>query len=319
MYEFSGAKDLVDGCFRDPAVVGCIKGVLEVGVWFVPGGAAARGTELAVSGGAHLIEGEVGVEGRAVAEDLAAGCTRNSFAGSTPVLMADGTMKPIEQVKVGDKVRNAEPDNANTEIHTVTAVHITDTDRDFVDVTVATPGGPKKITSTAHHRWWDATTHTWTDATDLRPGDLLDTPGGGHVAVQTLNRYTSSFRTYNLTIDTTHTYYVLAGATPILVHNNSCPIDSVPGPEKGESFPLPKGAAGVPVDTGKGMVYDIPAGTEGLDSRVTQVRVMDPVTTGKYQYPNGYVVYMNKAGQSVNPADGKTIAKSSPYNHLALP
>ncbi|SFO06979.1 intein C-terminal splicing region/RHS repeat-associated core domain-containing protein [Amycolatopsis rubida] len=217
VYEFSGAKDLVDGCFRDPAVVGCIKGVLEVGAWFVPGGAAARGTELAVSGGAHLIEGEVGAESRAVAEDLAAGC--NSFAGSTSVLMADGTMKPIEQVKVGDKVRNAEPDNASTEIHAVTALHITDTDRDFVDVTVATPGGPKKITSTAHHRWWDATTHTWTDATNLRPGDLLDTPGNGHAAVQTLNRYTTSIRTYNLTIDTTHTYYVLAGTTPVLVHN----------------------------------------------------------------------------------------------------
>lgn len=60
VYEVSGAKDLVDGCFRDPAVVGCIKGVLEVGVVFVPGGAAVRGGELAVAGGARLIEGEVG-------------------------------------------------------------------------------------------------------------------------------------------------------------------------------------------------------------------------------------------------------------------
>ncbi|WP_409183710.1 RHS repeat-associated core domain-containing protein [Amycolatopsis sp. VS8301801F10] len=219
LYEVSGLQDVVDGCFRDPAVVGCIKGVLEVGVWFVPGGAAARGTELAVSGGAHLIEGEVGAEGRAVAEDLAASCKLNSFAGDTPVLMADGTMKPIEQVKVGDKVRNAEPDNTSTEIHTVTALHITDTDRDFVDVTIATPNGPKKITSTAHHRWWDVTTHSWTDAADLRPSDLLDTPGDGHAAVQTLSRYATSIRTYNLTVDTTHTYYVAAGATPVLVHN----------------------------------------------------------------------------------------------------
>jgi hypothetical protein len=111
---------------------------------------------------------------------------------------------------------------------------------------------------------------------------------------------------------------VIAGSTPILVHNNSCTIDSVAGPN-GETLPLPKGATGVPVDTGKGFTYDIPAGTAGLDPRVTQVRIMDPVTTGKYQYPNGYVVYMNKAGQSVNPLTGQTIAKSSPYNHLPLP
>ncbi|MFD6322039.1 hypothetical protein ACFWOL_03990 [Streptomyces sp. NPDC058442] len=68
-----------------------------------------------------------------------------------------------------------------------------------------------------------------------------------------------------------------------------------------------------------GWAYDIPAGTKGLDHRVVQVRVMDPVTTGKYQYPNGYVVYMNKAGQSVNPLTGQTVSKANPYNHIPIP
>ncbi|MEW2505946.1 Hint domain-containing protein [Amycolatopsis sp. NPDC047767] len=140
--------------------------------------------------------------------------------------MADGSKKPIEDVKVGDLVRNAQPDNSNTEINTVTALHITDTDRDFVDVTITTPAGPKKITSTARYLWYDVTTHNWTDATSLRPGDLLDTPREGHAAIQTLHRYSSSFRTYNLTIDTTHTYYVLAGTTAVLVHNATCKIDA---------------------------------------------------------------------------------------------
>ncbi|WP_457757994.1 DUF6531 domain-containing protein [Streptomyces niveiscabiei] len=97
-----------------------------------------------------------------------------------------------------------------------------------------------------------------------------------------------------------------------------CGISSVPGPA-GETLPLPKGATGTPVQTGKGWAYDIPAGTTGLDPRVTQVRVMDPVTTGKYQYPNGYVVYMNKAGQSVNPLTGQTVSKADPYNHIKIP
>ncbi|MFI6344144.1 DUF6531 domain-containing protein [Streptomyces sp. NPDC050560] len=99
---------------------------------------------------------------------------------------------------------------------------------------------------------------------------------------------------------------------------NPCRIASVTGPA-GETLPLPKGATGTPVATGKGWAYDIPSGTKGLDPRVQQVRVMDPVTTGKYQYPNGYVVYMNKAGQSVNPLTGQTVGKADPYNHIPIP
>jgi hypothetical protein len=45
---------------------------------------------------------------------------------------------------------------------------------------------------------------------------------------------------------------------------------------------------------------------------------MDPVTTGKAQYPNGYAVYMNKAGQTVNPLTGQTIGPSHPFAHIPL-
>jgi hypothetical protein len=77
---------------------------------------------------------------------------------------------------------------------------------------------------------------------------------------------------------------------------------------------VPKGAAGKPVQTGKGLEYKIPSGTPEIDPRVTHVRVMDPVTSGKYQYPNGYAVYMNKAGQTVDPLTGP----SHPFAHLPL-
>jgi hypothetical protein len=150
------------------------------------------------------------------------GCL-NSFAGDTLVLMADGTSKPIDEVRVGDEVANAEPDSDKTQRHTVTALHVTDGDRDFVDVSVGTPAGPKSITTTAHHLFWDATTHAWTNAADLKFGHKLNTPGDGHVTVLTLRRYTAAIRTYNLTIDTVHTYYVEAGTSPVLVHN--CPED----------------------------------------------------------------------------------------------
>ncbi len=48
-----------------------------------------------------------GSEGRALEEELAGACGKNSFAGNTPVLMADGTSKPIDKIKAGDKIANA--------------------------------------------------------------------------------------------------------------------------------------------------------------------------------------------------------------------
>jgi RHS repeat-associated protein len=82
---------------------------------------------------------------------------------------------------------------------------------------------------------------------------------------------------------------------------------------------VPKGATGVPVQSGKGLEYSIPRGTPELDPRVTRIRVMDPVTAGKYQYPHGYVVYMNDLGQTVNPLTGRVIPPSDPYAHIGLP
>ncbi|MFC0547873.1 RHS repeat-associated core domain-containing protein [Kutzneria chonburiensis] len=142
----------------------------------------------------------------------------NSFAADTQVLMADGSSKPIQNVKVGDKIANATPNSAAVQNHTVTGVHVTDTDTDFTSLSVATADGPKTITVTAHHLFWDGTNHSWTNASDLKPGDGLDAAGGA--TVLSVWRFISSIRTYDLTVDDLHTYYVLAGTTAVLVHND---------------------------------------------------------------------------------------------------
>lgn len=96
------------------------------------------------------------------------------------------------------------------------------------------------------------------------------------------------------------------------------PPPMIQGPG-GEVLPLvPEDAVGSVVDSGKGLMFDIPAGTEGLDPRVVGVRVMDPVDSGPYPYPNGYVVYQNAAGQAVNPVTGNTVGRSDPYWHIPL-
>jgi len=53
-------------------------------------------------------------------------------------------------------------------------------------------------------------------------GSTPTTLGNERVGVSATRRYAAENRTYNLTVDGVHTYYVLAGGTPVLVHNSSC-------------------------------------------------------------------------------------------------
>jgi hypothetical protein len=82
---------------------------------------------------------------------------------------------------------------------------------------------------------------------------------------------------------------------------------------------VPKGAVGIPTETDRGLEYKIPPGTPELSERVASIRIMDPTTTGKYPYPNGYAAYMNSTGQTINPLTGETIADADPLAHISLP
>jgi hypothetical protein len=94
----------------------------------------------------------------------------------------------------------------------------------------------------------------------------------------------------------------------------------ISGPGNVDLPGVPSGASGVPTSTGRGLAYDLPPGTAGIDPRVTQIRVMNPLTTGPHQYPNGYVAYMNEAGQTVNPLTGRTVLDNAdPFAHIELP
>jgi hypothetical protein len=84
----------------------------------------------------------------------------------------------------------------------------------------------------------------------------------------------------------------------------------------GDVVPVPKGAVGPsPVVSGRGFQFEGGSGGHGLDPRVTDVRIMNPVMDGKYRYPNGYVSYSNAFGQAVDPYTGQTVPKSSPWWH----
>ncbi|WP_405947719.1 HINT domain-containing protein [Streptomyces prunicolor] len=64
----------------------------------------------------------------------------------------------------------------------------------------------------------------------LTPGTTLLTDEGATVIVTANRAYTRHATTYNLTVDDLHTYYVLAGETPVLVHNSGDGIPQVDNP-----------------------------------------------------------------------------------------
>ncbi|NEB94075.1 polymorphic toxin-type HINT domain-containing protein [Streptomyces bauhiniae] len=63
--------------------------------------------------------------------------------------MADGTAKAIDHVKVGDTIANSVPGAKGTEAHKVTAVIVTHTDHDFVDLAIKKAGGKRSVKSGA--------------------------------------------------------------------------------------------------------------------------------------------------------------------------
>ncbi|WP_371401969.1 polymorphic toxin-type HINT domain-containing protein [Kribbella sp. NBC_00662] len=154
------------------------------------------------------------------AEAAARGCPR-SFSGETQVLMADGTTKPISRVEVGDKVLATDPTTDEQGPHEVTA--LIEHPDDLLDFEVA--GG--EVATTKDHPLWNATDRRFEQASDFDPGDQVLSADGSHRAVGGL-RPGSEHRTsaYNLTVEGVHTYYVVAGAASILVHNTNCGIPS---------------------------------------------------------------------------------------------
>ncbi|WP_199565059.1 polymorphic toxin-type HINT domain-containing protein [Spongiactinospora rosea] len=75
------------------------------------------------------------------------------------------------------------------------------------------------LVATDGHPTWVQSEHKWLKADQLKPGMWLRTSVGTYVQITTIRASTAKQRVHNFTIADTHTYYVLAGATPVLVHN----------------------------------------------------------------------------------------------------
>ncbi|MFG2552990.1 polymorphic toxin-type HINT domain-containing protein [Streptomyces sp. NPDC048581] len=142
------------------------------------------------------------------------------FLAGTDVQMADGSTEDIEDIEIGDKVLATDPKTGETGARKVTRLIVTEADKHFNELSIATEDGVKKLTATHEHPFWSPSERNWIAAGALTPGMTLRTDEGDSVVVTGNRAYDDKVRTYNLTVADLHTYYVLAGNTPVLVHNS---------------------------------------------------------------------------------------------------
>ncbi|MCE7001170.1 hypothetical protein LZG04_41080 [Saccharothrix sp. S26] len=162
--------------------------------------------------------------------------------------------------------------------------------------------GPETIRTTAYHPFYDVGSHDWVQAGKLQPGTELSTPGGGHAEVVAGRYYEAELRTYNLSVDVVPTFYVLAGAVPVLVHNTGpCEHialglqDARDNPMALDEFAMERGAATYHDWPGKGPWHEklhqflapdsstkISFNLDGIDDAVASAR------NGKAVDPSGF-------------------------------
>ncbi|MFK4086134.1 polymorphic toxin-type HINT domain-containing protein [Kribbella sp. NPDC020789] len=162
----------------------------------------------AAGGAAGKLVGAVG--GKVLAKLTAKAC---SFAGTTTVLMADGSHKPIQDIRVGDEVIATDPETGEQAAKAVEHVFVHD------DTVVDLEVDGETITTTEDHPFWSITDQRFERADHLGAGEQVLGAGNGAITVSGLKAGTEhAALAYNLSVQGIHTYHV--GEQSVLVHNS---------------------------------------------------------------------------------------------------
>ncbi|MGW7172124.1 polymorphic toxin-type HINT domain-containing protein [Streptomyces xanthophaeus] len=226
----------------------------------------------------------------------------NCFLAGTLVLMADGSTKSIEDIQVGDEVEAFDPRSGESGGRAVTGLIRTEGEKSLSALSIESPAGISTIVATIDHPFWSPSEQAWVKAGDLSIGASLLTSNGAIVTVSENLHYVERVETYNFTVADFHTYYVLAGLTPVLVHN-----------ECGPEFSLSKGQFGDKWGR-HSKDYNIPAGDavarEAYRSSIYAVRAShDEARQGPYRWPNAgggpdYFFYRRGEEMLITKGDG---------------
>ncbi|WP_323180193.1 RHS repeat-associated core domain-containing protein [Streptomyces sp. NBC_00893] len=231
-YALSSPTTYTDPTGDNPMIAACaVGGLMDGGIDWAFQRLSGRKVNWGQVGNAALTGCMLGMAGEALSAFMAArgtmrtgSClTHNSVTADTPVLIADGTRKPIKDVKIGDKVLATEPETGETAPRTVTGLIKGSGEKQLVDLTIDTDGtkGSKtgQLTATGGHPFWAPELRKWLPAGELNPGQWLQTGSGTRVQITAVDHRNEQAAVHNLTVDDLHTYYVFVGSTPVLVHN----------------------------------------------------------------------------------------------------
>ncbi|MET7951649.1 polymorphic toxin-type HINT domain-containing protein [Micromonospora sp. NPDC005324] len=249
LLDLLGVQDVMD-CLNGEGFGSCLNTVLN----FTPAKffkIAGKWDEIVTTGGRLFKAVGRWRENQKWADDILAAaaesCTKHSFAPGTRVVLADGKSKSIEDIDVGDEVVATDPENGKTTSRTVTRTH-TNRDAELTDLTLTTEDGTAEIKTTQHHPFWSEARGDWVDAGSLQSGERLRALDGTTAIVRAVRNHVGDKVMHDLTVAMVHTYHVMAGNTPVLVHNcgNKPPNLSPEGAGRGGAFNQAKRDSGIP-------------------------------------------------------------------------
>jgi hypothetical protein len=280
-------------CFGEGDIAACLWTVVNVGSLLVLIGklpAVSSAIGKIAAGLTKFLEGSAAGRkllsklGDAV-DKLRTTCGRNSFTPDTPVLLADGSRRPIKDVAAGDKVVATDPATGRTEPRRITKVIIGTGVKHLVAVTIDIDGAAgdrtSTINATAGHPFWAADRGRWLLAADITRGTTLRTPAGQQVKVVGTRAWTETRQVYNLTISGIHTYYVSASGVDVLVHNADC-LDAM-FDNKSEAYVKGKHVKGGAKVTSDKSTFDQDIDLDDLVEKANKCDCHGPNPDGNYE------------------------------------
>jgi pretoxin HINT domain-containing protein len=139
------------------------------------------------------------------------------FTAGTPLVLPDGTARPIEQIKQGDRVLAKDPVSGTLAAKRVTRTFV----REVNETLVLTLADGQRIETTANHPFF-VEGQGFVPAGRLGIGTLIVTRAGPAVKLVKAEKKVGQTKVYNLEVDGFHSYFVGTGGTALWVHNAPC-------------------------------------------------------------------------------------------------
>ena len=146
------------------------------------------------------------------------------FVAGTQILMADGSTKPIEEIRPGDSVLAAHHLTPEEKPAVAKVVRFFDNgEKDVVKLIFSgRDAEPEEFVCTPNHRFY-VIGKGWVCANDLQLGDFCLSANGERIAFLSSENLDEKQRVYNFEVEEKHTYFVGVYNSSTLVHNE-CPV-----------------------------------------------------------------------------------------------